>query len=144
MLPRCYFMPTPIILQIRKNHGQICNIIGPGFCRCSSAQRSHGRGAGDLFLFTHLTVERCPFLFIYLCHGSGEFILSSTASQRRKGEKGPDRGREKGTWRLPGGARARWLDGRRRASSGRAVWMCAAVGAHSSRSNDRKRQTPKG
>ena len=21
---------------------------------------------GDLFLFTHLTVERCPFLFIYL------------------------------------------------------------------------------
>ena len=24
-----------------------------------------GKG-GDLFLFTHLTVERCPFLFIYL------------------------------------------------------------------------------
>ena len=24
------------------------------------------RTGGDLFLFTHLTVERCPFLFIYL------------------------------------------------------------------------------
>ena len=25
------------------------------------------RKGGGLFLFTHLTVERCPFLFIYLC-----------------------------------------------------------------------------
>ena len=28
------------------------------------------RKGGDLFLFTHLTVERCPFLFIYLPHDS--------------------------------------------------------------------------
>ena len=27
------------------------------------------RKGGDLFLFTHLTVERCPFLFIYLWLG---------------------------------------------------------------------------
>ena len=50
------------------------------------------RKGGDLFLFTHLTVERCPFLFNYLfrestvhralirflCYGvqeAGEFLL---------------------------------------------------------------------
>ena len=26
----------------------------------------------QFFLFTHLTVERCPFLFIYLCAVLGE------------------------------------------------------------------------
>ena len=40
----------------------------PGASRRPHPQRTlhKDRTGGDLFLFTHLTVERCPFLFIYL------------------------------------------------------------------------------
>ena len=36
-----------------------------GGIRKAPAHTSYVKGGG-LFLFTHLTVERCPFLFIYL------------------------------------------------------------------------------
>jgi len=34
--------------------------------QCTKNTLHKDRTGGDLFLFTHLTVERCPFLFIYL------------------------------------------------------------------------------
>jgi len=36
---------------------------------CTKVKRSQkAKEGGDLFFFTHLTVERCPFLFIYLLY----------------------------------------------------------------------------
>ena len=52
------------------------------------------RTGGDLFLFTHLTVERCPFLFIYLFSTwstwSAVGNLTSRAGELRSAPSGPD------------------------------------------------------
>ena len=52
------------------------------FTQLLSAERllHKDRKGGGLFLFTHLTVERCPFLFIYL-NGSSQ-SAESAESQR--------------------------------------------------------------
>ena len=45
------------------------------------------RKGGDLFFFTHLTVERCPFLFIYLFMHTVANAIFNNAPQTQASSK---------------------------------------------------------